>query len=1258
METLKKNVEIIRASGLFDSEYYLQQYPDVAALSVDPIEHFVMFGGLMLRNPNPGFNTKNYLSVNPNLDVSKVNPLVHYASRVSAALAVQSNPAAPEAANDAPSEITRPIRGFFDRLNDHGLAGWAIDPGKPGKPVPLTMFIDGVRFMDFQTNEPRNDVSAKGLQGGTAGFSATWPAGLFNEGAEVEIRHTETGQPLAHSPRRLMPSAVRSERTDYLDAVYLKSIRPLTVIVPVYNAHDAVADCLRSMTQYNAAGVEVLLINDCSTDERIRTLLEGYRASAGYRVCHNEVNLGYTRSVNKAIDLCAGRDVILLNSDTTVTERWIENLRYCAYASARVATVTAMSDNAGAFSSPEIGVYNPLPSHLSQSQFALAITNAAKGKALDVPTGNGFCLYIRRAVLDDIGAFDEAKFPRGYGEENDFCMRAVRRGWRNVVCDKAYVFHKRSQSFQGEKVGLMKAGGEVIDRDYPEYRLLTRRFRDVEFSLVRHRARAALADTASAPLKRVLYVISTQTGGTPQTNMDLMRSLDGKYECLLLRCDAKTITLSILRKDKLDVVETHHLARPIEPITHRSDEYDRVVMDMMYRHSITLLHIRHIGWHSLGLVDSANALSIPVVYSVHDFYSVCPSLNLLDENLNYCGGKCTAGNGTCQIGLWPVKNVPALKHQFVTRWQEMLGEFIEKCDHVITTAYSAGDILASTYPAVRSKLTVIPHGRDFAKFDHFVHSPEAGEKIRVLVPGNITLSKGARLIKELAELAGSERFELHFLGTAWEGIKHIGTHHGAYDRASFTEKVAQIAPHFGVIFSICPETYCHTLTEMWACALPVLALDIGAVGDRVRASKAGWLMPTSCTASELQAEMNRIVDDRAEFDTKVSAALAWQRSEGMANTIGAMSLKYRDIYRQLLDKGAMPHKKLALVIKGERAHPATAHIRVLRPLSAALDPAHVDTFVTTASWLNAGGFGLVDAVLVQRDAMRPEHVDEFIRTARASNVPYIYEIDDWLWNLPAEHTDHSIDARQCEAMLQLVEHAAIVTTSTNRLAEELGVYAKRVEVIPNALDEALWTAELPKELVASVQEYFGFRSDQPNLLYMGTASHASDLQMIAPALQLVREKAPTARVLQIGGGMLLPGAIGLKVPKEYSSYPKFVQWFRAVCTFVTLGIAPLRGGSFNSAKSDIKSLDYGLAQVPAVFSNVAPYTDSIQMGETGLLADNTYESWTDAVMQLLTDPTLRAHIREGAFNAAHGRTLRQGTADHWRSVLAELNVVN
>jgi glycosyltransferase involved in cell wall biosynthesis len=231
----------------------------------------------------------------------------------------------------------------------------------------------------------------------------------------------------------------------------------------------------------------------------------------------------------------------------------------------------------------------------------------------------------------------------------------------------------------------------------------------------------------------------------------------------------------------------------------------------------------------------------------------------------------------------------------------MFDKFIEDCQHVITTTPSAKNLIIETYPLTKTKLTVIPHGRDFTEFQMLSKHPVAGEKIRVLVPGNITESKGGWLIKKISEIDKNERFEFHFLGEVRiPSLKNIGKHHGKYERTQFADKVKLIAPHLGVVLSIWPETYCHTLTEMWACGLPVIGIDLGAVGDRIRTTGGGWLLPIDLPDKLVFERMISIIEDTTGFQERIQAIQKWQLTDGKYNDTSKMAAEYQLIYKNLL----------------------------------------------------------------------------------------------------------------------------------------------------------------------------------------------------------------------------------------------------------------------------------------------------------------------------------------------------------------------
>lgn len=244
-----------------------------------------------------------------------------------------------------------------------------------------------------------------------------------------------------------------------------------TVVVPIHDAFEAVRTCLESIDRHlNRDAARLLLVDDASTDPRIYELLEKWSAMRGVRVLRNTENLGYTRSVNIGLREAGRDDVVLLNSDAVVTPQWLEGLRSTAYSGIRIGTVTPMSDNAGAFSFPVEGRANPRPHGVGADDHAARVVQAVAGlEPVEVPTGSGFCMYLRRAMLDEVGSFDEEAFPRGYGEENELCMRAQRAGWKHVVTPRALVYHVRSASFGAERAGLVEQGLQVVATRYPDY---------------------------------------------------------------------------------------------------------------------------------------------------------------------------------------------------------------------------------------------------------------------------------------------------------------------------------------------------------------------------------------------------------------------------------------------------------------------------------------------------------------------------------------------------------------------------------------------------------------------------------------------------------------------------------------------------------------------------------------------------------------------------------------------------------------------
>ena len=244
----------------------------------------------------------------------------------------------------------------------------------------------------------------------------------------------------------------------------------IDVIIPVYTGLHQTRRCIDSVLRSGQiTPFEVVAVDDASPDRDITSYLDELAESGRITLVRNDVNLGFVHSVNRGMALHPERDVVLLNSDTEVANDWLDRLWRGAYAYPDVGTVTPFSNNATICSYPFEGWAGGVPGTLGLAALDRHFASTNGGRLVDMPTAVGFCMCIRRACLDQVGLFDAGRFGRGYGEENDFCMRAAGAGWRTVLAGDVFVYHEGAVSFSGERLALTENAGKTLAEMYPHY---------------------------------------------------------------------------------------------------------------------------------------------------------------------------------------------------------------------------------------------------------------------------------------------------------------------------------------------------------------------------------------------------------------------------------------------------------------------------------------------------------------------------------------------------------------------------------------------------------------------------------------------------------------------------------------------------------------------------------------------------------------------------------------------------------------------
>ncbi len=265
--------------------------------------------------------------------------------------------------------------------------------------------------------------------------------------------------------RGCRPTAVLENRIH----VYVKG-PSVSVVVPIYNAYDHVGRLLDSI-QHTIPGYPVrwVLMNDASPDSRISPLLHEFAAlfSGQCQVVDSVENRGFSQTCNAAMSDAGTDDVILLNSDTIVYDGWARRLLEAAYEDEVIGTATPLSNNASCYSIFEsVTPRNHVNEMLAELQ----------RPSLPIPVGVGFCLYIKRKMLDPVGLFDPI-FGRGYGEETDLCLRASAAGYRHVLATRVFIYHAGSASMIAANVvrkgeTTIEEHERIINRSLPTVRAL------------------------------------------------------------------------------------------------------------------------------------------------------------------------------------------------------------------------------------------------------------------------------------------------------------------------------------------------------------------------------------------------------------------------------------------------------------------------------------------------------------------------------------------------------------------------------------------------------------------------------------------------------------------------------------------------------------------------------------------------------------------------------------------------------------------
>ena len=607
----------------------------------------------------------------------------------------------------------------------------------------------------------------------------------------------------------------------------------VSVILPVYRGIDMTRRCIEAAMP-GVLGMKdavLLAINDASPEQGMQAMLESLVEiwPGRFEVLENPVNLGFVGTVNRGMAHLLSQDVVLLNSDVIVPDDWLRRLQVEAYSHPRIATVTPFSNNATVNSFPNFLEENPLAFNLDVHTID-AVFRLSHLPCVSAPTGVGFCMYIRRACLDQIGYLNSEKFGRGYGEENDLCQRAIKAGWLNILSPNMYVFHEGGVSFSTDKQALVDRAMGVLDSLHPNYHA------DVQAFIQRDPLRLARVERylqllAKLTLPKVLHVSHGLGGGVRQHIEELAGYLDqGAAHLVLEPQDGPNVISLSLRACK----QTDKL------LFNMPDDYARL-RSLLEQVGICAVHYHHTYNLHPVLLNLSRELHAITLLTAHDYFWLKANPTLTDVDGRFPGQYVD----DLQNPLYPLPTGVT-----AAQWREKLRPLIEQADCVIFPSNATRVLFGEMYrfkhevvaPHVEPYLDVRQAPRPLVVKQHYV----------VGVLGALGREKGADVLEKLATMALSERarFSFKLIGYSYRQLSAVETT-GPYKVENLMALIEQHEVDLILFPAQWPETYSYTLSHALASGLPIIAPNLGAFPERLSGRACATLFDHMEPVSEL-----------------------------------------------------------------------------------------------------------------------------------------------------------------------------------------------------------------------------------------------------------------------------------------------------------------------------------------------------------------------------------------------------------------------
>ncbi len=382
-QSRKDHYQLIANSELFDQKWYLSQNPDVAEAGVDPVWHYLHYGGFEGRAPGPCFDSALYLQQRPDLSATRINPLAHYALHQRVGISLPAEIAVEQYSITQILSISRIIN---DKRARKFITSRVILLFKPILPISLKRRLRR-RMMKNKPPLFKNELTFQQYvrKNSTSTLNTDW--------------HISYG---------------RLQRQDFDGAILL------TVSVVTYNSIKWLPKFFDSLERqaYPNSWINLIVVDHGSTDDTVRFLRDYHERKSNrfssFQILEQE-NYGFGAGHDLAFTLSSDDFVLVTNVDLEFHKESIT--RIVSLARNDREDVAAWELRQTPYEHPKY--YDPITLEASWNSHA--------------------CILIRRSAYISVGGYEKAIFM--YGEDVELSYRFRGAGFRVRYIPKATVTH-------------------------------------------------------------------------------------------------------------------------------------------------------------------------------------------------------------------------------------------------------------------------------------------------------------------------------------------------------------------------------------------------------------------------------------------------------------------------------------------------------------------------------------------------------------------------------------------------------------------------------------------------------------------------------------------------------------------------------------------------------------------------------------------------------------------------------------------------